>query len=67
VVITGCDPSLGLIADLLPTRGQRAVPVHATTTDARSALAGGRCHAALVHGRVPRLPSATRSRAGAWA
>ena len=62
VVITGCDPSLGLIADLLPTRGQRAVPVHATTTDARSALAGGRCHAALVHGRsidLRRRPSAT--------
>ncbi len=52
VVITGCDPSLGLMADLLPTRGHRAVPVHATTADARRALGAGRCHAALVHGRT---------------
>ncbi len=51
VVVAGCDPSLGLMADLLPRRGYRAVPVHATTADARLALAAGRCHAALVHGR----------------
>ena len=51
VVLVGCDPSLGMMADLLPTRGHRAVPVHATTADARRALAAGRCHAALVHGR----------------
>ncbi len=51
VVVAGCDPSLGLMADLLPMRGYRAVPVHATTRDARRALAQGRCHAALVHGR----------------
>lgn len=51
VVVAGCDPSLGLMADLLPSRGQRVVPVHATTAAARRALAAGRCHAALVHGR----------------
>ncbi len=62
VVVAGCDPSLGLMADLLPRRGHRAVPVHATTTDARLALAAGRCHAALVHGRsvdLRRRPAGT--------
>ncbi|MEE9282312.1 MAG: substrate-binding domain-containing protein [Myxococcota bacterium] len=51
LVIAGCDPALGLIADLLPARGHRALPVHATTAAAQAALAAGRCHVALVHGR----------------
>ncbi len=64
VVLAGCDPALGLIADLLPTRGHRAVPVHATTAAARRALAAGRCHAALVHGRSSDLRSRPSDTAG---
>ena len=58
LVVAGCDPALGLMADLLPGRGaQRLVPVHATTREALAALEAGRCHAAVVHGRAADLES----------
>jgi transcriptional regulator with XRE-family HTH domain/molybdate-binding protein len=56
VVVAGCEPSLGLLARLLPGRGaQRLIPVHATSTSAAQALHAGRCHVAVVHGRASDL------------
>jgi transcriptional regulator with XRE-family HTH domain len=52
-LILGCDPALR-VADSLS--GGRVVGVSATTGEALEALAEGRCHAALVHGREKRLP-----------
>jgi len=52
-LILGCDPALRA-ADALG--GGRVVGMSATTGQALDALAAGRCHAALVHGRERRLP-----------
>lgn len=52
-LVLGCDPALR-VADALS--GGRVVGVSATTGQALEALAAGRCHAALVHGREKRLP-----------
>src|SRR4051794_5884194 len=52
-LILGCDPALRA-ADALS--GGRVVGVSATTGQALDALAAGRCHAALVHGRERHLP-----------
>jgi putative molybdopterin biosynthesis protein len=52
-LVLGCDPALRA-ADALG--GGRVVGVSATTGQALDALAAGRCHAALVHGRERHLP-----------
>lgn len=52
-LVLGCDPALRA-ADALG--GGRVVGVSATTGQALDALAAGRCHAALVHGRESHLP-----------
>ena len=53
-VVVGCDPALGLLGALGPTRGAgRIVPVLASSAAARLALTTGRAHAAIVHDRVP--------------
>jgi hypothetical protein len=52
-LILGCDPALRA-ADALG--GGRVVGMSATTGQALDALAAGRCHAALVHGRERHLP-----------
>jgi DNA-binding XRE family transcriptional regulator len=51
LVVTGCDPALGIAAGLLGP--ERLVAIPATSGQARAALDAGRCHGALVHG--PRL------------
>ena len=49
--VAGCDPALGLAASFLPQRGaSRLVAIQATSAAAMRALAGGRLHAALIHG-----------------
>ena len=73
VVITGCDPSLGLMADLLPTRGHRPCPsMPRPRTPAEPSGQGAATRRSSTDGRStcavdPRTRSATRSRAGAWA
>jgi DNA-binding XRE family transcriptional regulator len=57
LVVVGCDPVLGLCDQLLSRSGGRAVvAVAGTTGSAVAALAGGRAHAALVHGPDGGLP-----------
>lgn len=51
-VVAGCEPALGIAEGLLGARGQvRLVAVPCSTAAALDALASGRCHAAVVHGR----------------
>jgi DNA-binding XRE family transcriptional regulator len=58
LVIGGCDPLLGLVADLLATRrGPRVVPVHLSTGSAVAALSKGVVHGVVVHGPLGSLPS----------
>lgn len=53
-VVAGCDPALGVLASLAPSRGPgRLVPVVASPAAARLALTTGRAHAALVHDVAP--------------
>jgi transcriptional regulator with XRE-family HTH domain len=50
LVVAGCDPALGIVADLVPQRGAgRLLPVPASSAAARLALRVGRAHAAVVH------------------
>lgn len=57
LVAVGCDPVLGTIEALLDRGGlRRLVAVRGTTGTALGALAGGRAHAALVHGPEDALP-----------
>lgn len=58
VVAVGCDPALGLAAQLATARSPESVlAVAASTRDAVAALAGGRAHVCLVHGPKGALPS----------
>jgi transcriptional regulator with XRE-family HTH domain len=58
LVVAGCEPALGLAETLLRGRGgRRLVAVPATSGEALSALAAGRCHAAVVHGPSEALPA----------
>ena len=64
LVVVGCDPVLGLCEAMLSRDGgRRVVAVSGTTGSAVAALAGGRAHAALVHGPeggLPEMPVAAR-------
>ncbi|HEU4973683.1 MAG TPA: helix-turn-helix transcriptional regulator [Baekduia sp.] len=56
-VLAGCDPALTAVDELTAARGAaRVVAVPAPTGAALRALAAGRCHGALVHGRAGHLP-----------
>jgi DNA-binding XRE family transcriptional regulator/molybdate-binding protein len=56
-VVAGCDPALGLAARLAGHRSAEPVlAVAAASADAVEALAGGRVHACVVHGREGHLP-----------
>ncbi|MDQ3642564.1 MAG: helix-turn-helix domain-containing protein [Actinomycetota bacterium] len=56
-VVAGCDPAVGLAAELLPNRGPaRLLPVAASSAAARDALGRGVVHAVVVHGTGPRPP-----------
>ncbi len=57
LLVLGCDPALGLAASLVAARSaRRVVGVLANTGSAVAALAGRRCHAAVVHGPPDALP-----------
>jgi DNA-binding XRE family transcriptional regulator len=57
-VVAGCDPAIGLVGRLLEAEsGPGAVAVSTSSSAALSALADGRVHAAVVHGREGTLPS----------
>ncbi|MDQ3784866.1 MAG: helix-turn-helix domain-containing protein [Actinomycetota bacterium] len=57
-VVAGCDPALGLAAELLPDRGPaRLLAVPASSAAARDALGRGVVHAVVVHGTGPRPTS----------
>lgn len=49
LIAVGCDPALGIIADLAPPAGARILPVAGSSAAARGALVAGRAHAAVVH------------------
>jgi len=58
VLVAGCDPLLGLLANLTMRRsGDRAVAVHASSATAIGALAAGRVHGVVVHGYPGELPT----------
>lgn len=58
-LVLGCDPALRVADELSASRGAaRVVGVSATTGQALAALSEGRCHGALVHGRMGHLPAA---------
>jgi DNA-binding XRE family transcriptional regulator len=58
-VLVGCDPALGLAAEMLPDSGpRRLVALSGSTAAALLAMTDGRAHGALVHGPAGRLPSA---------
>ncbi|MGH2755862.1 MAG: substrate-binding domain-containing protein [Actinomycetota bacterium] len=70
-VVAGCDPALGLAAELLPQGGpRRLMAVPATSGAAIRALGAGTVHAALVHGPPERLeaetPGAERRAVARW-
>ncbi len=56
-VVVGCDPALGLLTGLAPSRGPgRILPVLGSSAAARLALTTGRAHAAVVHDTLPPAP-----------
>lgn len=50
-LIAGCDPAIATVAGLLDSSGGGIVPVLTSSRAAAAALAAGRVHAAIVHGR----------------
>jgi transcriptional regulator with XRE-family HTH domain len=56
-VIAGCDPALGVIADLVERQSRhRILTAHASTGRSIAALAAGRVHAVVVHAPAGELP-----------
>lgn len=51
LVVAGCEPGLQLLESLLRVDGMGAVAATASSAVAKEALAAGRVHAAVVHGR----------------
>lgn len=72
LVVAGCEPGLETLEALLRERGVGALAVNASTTDAIACLAGGRVHAAVVHGTAggpdpaSRAGNAIRYRLASW-
>ncbi len=57
IVLAGCDPALGLLAELVGRASHhRVVTVHASTGRALDALAAGAVHGVLVHAASGGLP-----------
>lgn len=57
LVLAGCDPALGLLAELVAgSSHHRIVTVHASTGRALDALAAGTVHGVLVHAAAGALP-----------
>ena len=51
LIVAGCEPGLQLLEGLLRVDGMGAVAATASSAVAKEALAAGRVHAAVVHGR----------------
>lgn len=72
LVVAGCEPGLETLETLLRQRGVGALAVNASTADAVDCLAGGRVHAAVVHGAAGdldppgRVGEAVRYRLASW-
>lgn len=61
LVVLGCDPALGSLASMLPASGpRRLLAISSSTRAGLEAMAAGRSHAALVHGRPGHLPAPPR-------
>ena len=56
VVVVGCEPGIEVIEGVLREGGMAAVSALASSAVAIAALAAGRAHAAVVHGRRRRTP-----------
>ncbi|WP_134322605.1 substrate-binding domain-containing protein [Cumulibacter soli] len=56
LLIAGCDPAIGLLSGVLDRSGHRMLGLHASTGRSVDALAAGRVHGVLVHGRASELP-----------
>ena len=57
LVVAGCDPIVGLLADLVErTSSSRVLPVHASTGRSLAGLRAGTVHGVVVHGRSGALP-----------
>ena len=56
-VIAGCDPAIGVLADLTQrSSGHRMLTVHASTGRSLDALAAGRVHGVVVHAPPGQMP-----------
>lgn len=71
LVIAGCDPVMGLLAELVGRSGpQRVVVAHGTTGRAVEALERGTVHGVVVHAGAGELPTASvavrRWRLASW-
>jgi DNA-binding XRE family transcriptional regulator len=72
LVVAGCDPLLGSLAEALErSAGHRVLAVHASSREAVDALSAGRIHAAVVHGPAgllapPEGLAARRWRVATW-
>lgn len=59
IVIAGCDPALGMLADLVGRDARhRVLTPHASTGQSLAALRAGRVHGVVVHAPQGELPSA---------
>lgn len=59
LLLTGCDPILAIISQLVEQRGHRVLVAPASTGRSLAALAAGRAHAIVVHARAGELPVPT--------
>lgn len=70
LLISGCDPIMGMLAGLVDRTGHRVIAVHASTGRSVEALAAGRVHGVLVHARTGDLPeppvAVRRWRVASW-
>lgn len=58
-VVVGCDPAMGILAELAPSGGPgRVLPITASSGLAVRALSTGRAHAAIVHDRADAMVGA---------
>ncbi|MEI2671151.1 MAG: substrate-binding domain-containing protein [Marmoricola sp.] len=56
LLIAGCDPLIGVLAELASSSQHQIATTHASTGQAIAALSAGRVHAVVVHARAGELP-----------
>lgn len=57
LLLAGCDPILGILAQLVERSGHRVLVAPASTGRSLDALAAGRAHGVVVHARAGELPT----------